>query len=57
MVPQNDALRDESFQLALRLKKAGGDVHLIEYSCMPHGFLNYNSPFLGMKEECNVAIN
>lgn len=24
---------------------------------MPHGFLNYNSPMMGMKDECNEAIN
>ena len=57
MVPQNDALRDESFQFTLKLAKAGVDVHLTEYSCMPHGYLNYNSPLLGMREECNETIN
>lgn len=58
MVAGNDALRDESLQFTLKLKKAGAeDVQLTEYKYMPHGFLNYNSPFLGMKDEANLAIN
>jgi acetyl esterase/lipase len=44
MVPENDALRDESFLFAYRLMKNGVNVRLLEYGCMPHGFLNYNSP-------------
>ena len=57
MVPTNDALRDESFQFALRLAKQGVDVKVREYDCMPHGFLNYNAPLLGMREESNVTIH
>ena len=57
MVAANDALRDESLQFTLRLKKAGVDVRLKEYSYMPHGFLNYNAPMMGMREECNETIH
>lgn len=37
--------------------KLGLDVKLKEYMYMPHGYLNYNAPILGMKEESNEAIN
>jgi acetyl esterase/lipase len=57
MVPTNDALRDESFQFALRLYKQGVDVRVKEYEFMPHGFLNYNATLLGMRDESNVTIN
>jgi acetyl esterase/lipase len=57
MVPTNDALRDESFQFALRLYKQGVDVRVKEYEFMPHGFLNYNAMLLGMRDESNVTIN
>lgn len=57
MVAQNDPLRDESFRFTLRMAKLGLDVYLKEYMYMPHGYLNYNSPLLGMKEESNEAIN
>ena len=32
------------------------DVILKEYSYLPHGFLNYNAPLLGLKEESTEAI-
>jgi acetyl esterase/lipase len=56
MVAQNDPLRDESFKFTLRLAKLGQDVILKEYCYLPHGFLNYNAPLLGMKEESNETI-
>lgn len=56
MVPANDPLRDESFKFTLRLAKLGIDVFLKEYSYLPHGFLNYNAPLLGMKDESNETI-
>lgn len=57
MVAQNDALRDESLQFSLRLAKLDVDVQLKEYAYMPHGFLNYNAPILGMREEANETIH
>lgn len=57
MVGANDPLRDESFKFTLRLATLGIDVFLREYLYMPHGFLNYNAPLLGMKEESNEGIN
>jgi len=39
------------------MAKLGLDVFLKEYMYMPHGYLNYNAPLLGMKEESNEAIN
>lgn len=56
MVAQNDPLRDESFKLTLRLAKLGVDVQIKEYGLMPHGFLNFNAPLLGMKDESNETI-
>lgn len=53
MVASNDPLRDEAFRFTLRLAKFGVDVHLKEYMYMPHGYLNYNAPLLGMKDEAN----
>ena len=57
MVPTNDPLRDESFKFTLRLAKLGVDVFLKEYMYMPHGFLNFNAPVLGMKDEANETIS
>ncbi|CDW87878.1 hormone sensitive [Stylonychia lemnae] len=57
MVASNDPLRDESFKFTLRLAKLNRDVKLKEYMYMPHGFLNYNAPMLGMKEESNECIS
>lgn len=57
MVASNDPLRDESFKFTLRLAKLNRDVKLKEYMYMPHGFLNYNAPMLGMKDESNECIN
>ena len=57
MVAANDPLRDESFNLTYRLAKLGHDVKLKEYLFMPHGYLNYNAPLLGMREESNQTIN
>ena len=57
MVPTNDPLRDESFKFTLRLAKQGVDVFLREYMYMPHGYLNFNAPMLGMKDEANETIN
>jgi acetyl esterase/lipase len=51
MIAANDPLRDESFKFTLRLSKLGVDAYLKEYNYMPHGFLNYNTPLLGLKEE------
>jgi acetyl esterase/lipase len=56
MVASNDPLRDESFKLAYRLSKLDIDVYLKEYMYLPHGYLNYNAPLLGMKEESNETI-
>lgn len=56
MVAANDPLRDEGFKLSLRLAKLGVDVRLREYAFMPHGFLNYNAPLLGMRDESNETI-
>ena len=55
-IANNDPLRDESFNLTLRLAKLGKDVKLKEYMYMPHGFLGFNAPLLGMKDECDEAI-
>lgn len=57
MVAANDPLRDESFKFTLRLGKLNRDVKLKEYMYMPHGYLNFNAPLFGMKEEANEAIN
>eukprot|EP00347_Sterkiella_histriomuscorum_P001768 403370757 len=57
MVAANDPLRDESFKFTLRLCKLNRDVKLKEYMYMPHGYLNFNAPLFGMKEEANEAIN
>ena len=57
MVAANDPLRDESFKFTYRMASLGLDVKLKEYMYMPHGYLNFNSPVLGMKEESNEAIN
>ena len=57
MVPTNDPIRDESFKFTLRLAKLGVDVFLKEYMYMPHGFLNFNAPILGMKDEANETIS
>ena len=57
MVAANDPLRDDSIKLTYRLAKLNHDVKLREYLYMPHGFLNYNAPLLGMKEESNETIN
>ena len=56
MVASNDPLRDESFRLTYRLARLDKDVILKEYSYLPHGFLNYNAPLLGLKEESTEAI-
>jgi len=56
MVASNDPLRDESFKMAYRLAKVGVDVQLKEYMYLPHGYLNYNAPLLGMKDESNETI-
>ena len=57
MVAANDPLRDESFNLTNRLTKLDHDVKLKEYLYMPHGYLNFNAPLLGMRDECNETIN
>lgn len=57
MIGSNDPLRDESFKFTLQLAKLGVDVALREYMYMPHGFLNFNSPLLGLKQEANETIN
>lgn len=56
MIASNDPLRDESLKFTLRLAKLGVDAHLKEFMYLPHGFLNYNAPMLGMKDESNEAI-
>ena len=56
MIAANDPLRDESFRFTLKLIEAGVDVFLKEYQCLPHGFLNYNAPLLGMRDEANQTI-
>lgn len=38
-------------------RKLGVDVHLKEYKLMPHGFLSYNFPIWGMKEDALEGIN
>lgn len=57
MVAANDPLRDESFTLTHKLTTLGKDVKLKEYLFMPHGYLNYNAPLLGMRTEVNETIN
>ena len=56
MVASNDPLRDESIKITHRLAKVGVDVYLKEYMYLPHGYLNYNAPLLGMKDESNETI-
>ena len=57
MVAANDPIRDESFNFTYKLAKLGLDVKLKEYLFMPHGFLNYNAPLMGMRDEANETIN
>jgi acetyl esterase/lipase len=57
MVAANDPLRDEGFKFTLRLARMGVDVFLKEYTYLPHGFLSYNAPLLGMRDESNEGIN
>ena len=37
-------------------RKLGVDVELKEFKLMPHGFLNYNFPIMGMKDEAMEGI-
>jgi hormone-sensitive lipase len=56
MIASNDPLRDMSIEFALKLAKVGVDVKLKEYKLLPHGFLNLDNPFLGMREESMETI-
>jgi hypothetical protein len=40
----------------LRYRKQGVDVEMKEFKLMPHGFLSYNFPLFGMREEAAEAI-
>lgn len=50
MVGTNDPLRDLSFLFLDRCVKAGVDARLTEFAHLPHGFLNYGVPVVGMRE-------
>ena len=56
MVGSNDPIRDECFKFTLKLLKLGVNVQLKEFKLMPHGFLSYNFPIFGMKEESMEGI-
>ena len=56
MIATNDPIRDQSFQFTLRLIKLKVDVELKEFKLMPHGFLSYNIPIWGMREESQEGI-
>ena len=49
MVGSIDPIRDMSYAFTQKLLKNNVDVKLHEYQYLPHGFLNYNIPFVGMK--------
>lgn len=51
MIASNDPLRDDGIRFTWKLAKLGVDVELKELNLMPHGFLSYNLPVWGMKEE------
>jgi hormone-sensitive lipase len=56
MIASNDPIRDESYRLTLKLLRQKVDVELKEFKLMPHGFLSYNFPMFGMREEAQEAI-
>ena len=56
MIATNDPIRDDSFRFTLRLAQLGVDVQMKEFNLMPHGFLSYNFPIWGMKEESMKGI-
>lgn len=56
MIASNDPIRDESYRLTLKLLRQGVDVELKEFKLMPHGFLSYNFPMFGMREEAFEGI-
>ena len=56
MIASNDPIRDESYRLTLKLLRQNVDVELKEFKLMPHGFLSYNFPMFGMREEAQEAI-
>ena len=49
MVGSIDPIRDMTYAFAQKLLKNKVDVKIVEYKYLPHGFLNYNIPFVGMK--------
>lgn len=53
LVGSIDPIRDCSYSLAQKLQNNGVDVQLKEYQYMPHGFLNYNVPIIGLKHSGN----
>jgi hormone-sensitive lipase len=55
-IASNDPLRDESFKFHLRLLQLGVDSEMKEYKLMPHGFLNFNFPGFGLREEALEGI-
>ena len=56
MVGTNDPLRDNSFLFTLKLAKLGVDVELKEMYLLPHGFLSYDFPYIGMRAEATEGI-
>jgi len=56
MIASNDPIRDESYRLTLKLLRQNVDVELKEFKLMPHGFLSYNFPMFGMREEAAEGI-
>ena len=50
MVGSIDPLRDLSYLFLQRWVKVNLDVKLTEFAHLPHGFLNYGAPVVGMNE-------
>ena len=50
MVGTMDPLRDIAYLFLQKWVKADVDVKLVEFAHLPHGFLNYGIPVVGMNE-------
>ena len=56
MSAQSCPFRDDSIKFTLRLAQLGKDVILKEFSLLTHGFLSFNIPVVGMKDESMAGI-
>ena len=50
MVAENDCLRDQSFQMTLRILKLGGSCQIILMKDYIHGFNNMDTNYVGIDE-------